>query len=121
MMVSVHRRVARAWLVIGMAVLGSALATSTALADEPVAIAVALKDHMFTPAEIHVPMGKPVVLTITNHDAAPEEFDSIALKVEKVIPGGQYATIKLRPMAAGRYRFMGEFHADTAQGVVISE
>ena len=97
------------------------LAISPAIANGPLPIAVELKDHTFTPAEIHVPAGTAVVLTITNRDAAPEEFDSIALKVEKVIPAGQYATIKLRPMAAGRYRFIGEFHPDTAQGVVISE
>jgi hypothetical protein len=41
--------------------------------------------------------------------------------VEKVIPGGHYATIRLRPLGPGRYAFMGEFHPDTATGVVIAE
>jgi hypothetical protein len=52
---------------------------------------------------------------------ASTEFDSSALKVEKVIVGGTYATIRLRPLGPGRYPFMGEFHSDTAKGVVISE
>jgi hypothetical protein len=68
-----------------------------------------------------VPQGKPVILTIRNQDATPEEFDSTALHIEKVIVGGTYGTVRLRPLGPGRYPFMGEFHPDTAQGVVISE
>jgi Cupredoxin-like domain len=93
----------------------------TASADEPVQIKVTLKDHRFEPPEIHVQTGKPTILLVTNADAAAEEFDSSDLKVEKVIPGGHYATIRLRPLGPGRYNFMGEFHPDTATGVVISE
>jgi hypothetical protein len=92
-----------------------------ACADEPPTIAVMIKDHRFFPAEIHVPQGKPVILRITNEDPTPEEFDSTALKVEKVIVGGTYGTVRLRPLGAGRYPFIGEYHSETAQGVVISE
>jgi len=91
------------------------------VADEPVRINVTLKDHRFEPAEIHVQTGKPTILLVTNEDATAEEFDSSALKVEKVIVGGHYATIRLRPLGPGRYPFMGEYHAETAQGVVVSE
>ena len=72
-------------------------------------------------AEIHLPTGKPTVLIVRNEDPTPEEFDSSCLHVEKVIVGGTYATIHLHPLGPGRYPFMGEFHPDTAQGVVISE
>jgi heme/copper-type cytochrome/quinol oxidase subunit 2 len=96
------------------------LATPLA-ADEPPTIAMTIKDHRFNPSEIHVPQGKPVVLKVTNEDATPEEFDSTALKIEKVIVGGTYGTIHLRPLGPGRYPFMGEYHSDTAQGVVVSE
>jgi hypothetical protein len=92
-----------------------------AVADEPPTIEVTIKDHRFTPAEIHVPQGKPVILKVTNEDGTPEEFDSSALKVEKVIVGGTFGTIRLRPLGPGRYPFMGEYHSDTAKGVVISE
>ena len=43
-----------------------------------------LKDHRFSPSEIHVTTGKPTVLKIRNEDATAEEFDSSALKVEKI-------------------------------------
>lgn len=101
------------------AALGALIAP--ALADEPPTIEVTLKDHRFAPAEIHVPQGKPVILKITNQDSTPEEFDSVALKVEKVIVGGTYGTIHVRPLGPGRYPFMGEYHPDTAQGVVVSD
>jgi hypothetical protein len=94
---------------------------SPAVADDPMPIAVTLKDHRFTPAEIHVPAGKRAVLIVRNEDTAAEEFDSTALKVEKVIVGGTYGTIRLRPLGSGRYPFMGEFHPETAQGVVVAD
>lgn len=90
-------------------------------ADEPTKIGVTLRDHRFLPSEIHVPQGKPVILTIRNEDAAAEEFDSPALKIEKVIAAGSYGTVRLRPLGPGRYPFIGEFHSDSAKGVVISE
>jgi hypothetical protein len=109
----------------GCAAIACALAlfamAATAAAEEPPSITVTLKDHRFSPAEIQVPQGKPVILKVTNEDTTPEEFDSTALQVEKVIVGGTYGTIHLRPLGPGRYPFMGEYHADTAQGVVISK
>ncbi len=91
------------------------------MADDVANINVTIKDHRFVPSEIHVPTGKRTVLTVRNEDATPEEFDSSALQIEKVIVGGNYATIRLHPLGPGRYPFMGEFHPDTAEGVVISE
>jgi heme/copper-type cytochrome/quinol oxidase subunit 2 len=92
-----------------------------AWADYPVKIEVTIKNHQFSPAEIHVPSGKRAELHVVNGDDTAEEFDSSALKVEKVIAPGMAGTIYLRPLAPGHYPFMGEFHADTAKGVVIAE
>ena len=84
-------------------------------------LAVTIKDHKFSPAEIHVPANQAVTLKVTNEDPTPEEFESHDLDVEKIIAGGQSAIIRLRPLDAGRYKFFGEFHEDTAQGVLIAE
>ena len=93
----------------------------TASPEEPVSIDVTLKDHRFSPSEIHVATGKPTVLRIRNEDTTAEEFNSSALKVEKIVAAGASVTVRLRPLGPGRFPFMGEFHPDTAQGVVISE
>jgi len=92
-----------------------------AAADEPTQVELIIKDHRFSPAEIHVPAGKPTIITVRNQDDTAEEFDSTALKIEKVVAGGTYGTVRLRPLGAGQYPFMGEYHADTAQGVVIAD
>lgn len=112
-----------------LAIAWGLLVPATALADSPAysptnsdgQVEVILKDHRFTPSEVHVPAGKRTQLLIRNEDATADEFDSAALKVEKVIGGGGEGTVRVRELNPGRYPFMGEFHADTAQGVVIAE
>lgn len=95
------------------------LLAGPAFADTP--ITVTLKDHKFLPATIHVKAGVPNVIALTNTDDAAEEFDSTALKVEKVVAGHSSGNVRLRPLSPGSYPFMGEYHAATAQGVVIAE
>ena len=80
-----------------------------------------IRDHRFEPSEIRVPADKRVSLYVSNEDATPEEFDSTALKVEKIIPGKSKGLVRIGPLDPGRYEFMGEFHADTAKGVVVAE
>jgi hypothetical protein len=104
-----------------LATTAAVLASAPAFADDPVTIALTIQNHVWSPAEIHVPAGRRVVLSVKNLDATAEEFDSTALKVEKVIAGGGDGTVRIRALEPGRYEFMGEYHADTAQGVVIAE
>jgi hypothetical protein len=80
-----------------------------------------LKDHKFSPAEVHVKADTPTTVALTNNDDQTEEFDSTSLKIEKVVAGHSNGTMRWRPLARGRYPFMGEFHSETAQGVVIVE
>jgi plastocyanin len=80
-----------------------------------------IRNHKFEPQEIRVPAGKRVSIYVTKEDASPEEFESPALKVEKVIPGKSKGVVRIGPLAPGRYEFVGEFHADTAKGVVVAE
>jgi hypothetical protein len=88
-------------------------------AGEP-ELALAIRDHRFVPAEISVPANVRVKLVVDNQDPAPEEFDSHALNRENVIPGRSKATIFIGPLKPGRYPFIGEFNAATAQGVVVA-
>ena len=80
-----------------------------------------IQDHRFTPEELVVPAGKKVRLIVENRDTAPEEFESKALKIEKIVPANSEASITLRPLKAGRYKFVGEFHEDTAKGEIVVE
>jgi hypothetical protein len=84
-------------------------------------MSITIKDHKFQPAELKVPAKKRITLTVITADATPEEFESKVLKVEKVIPAKSKAIVRFGPLEPGRYEFVGEFHEDTAKGVVIAE
>jgi plastocyanin len=92
-----------------------------ARADASEPIPVTLQNHKFIPAEIQVKANTPAVIALTNKDATAEEFDSTALKVEKVVAGNSSGNVRIRALAPGRYPFMGEYHPGTAQGVVVAK
>lgn len=82
---------------------------------------ITLKNHRFTPAEIHVPTGKPFFVLVINADDTADEFEMSAPAIEKVIPPGEQGKVRIRPLGPGHFRFFGDFHQDTAQGAFISE
>ena len=84
-------------------------------------ITVTIKNHRFEPTELRVPAGKRVTIYVVNDDPTPEEFESISMKVEKIIPGKSKGLVRIGPLTAGRYDFFGDFNQDTAKGVVIAE
>ena len=90
-------------------------------ADDPYPLGLTLKDHVFDPAELKAPAGKDIAITLKNEDDSFEEFDSDSLRTEKIVTARGKVTIKLKPLAAGKYPFRGEFHDATAQGVLIVE
>lgn len=110
-----------------MRILFASAALAAFVALTPAAVQAAddftltIKDNKFSPAELKVPADKRVTITVINSDPTPEEFESSALKVEKVIAGNAKATVRIGPLKPGRYEFIGEFHEDTAKGVVIAE
>ena len=89
------------------------------LADE--AIVVHLKNHKFAPSVIKVKANQPSMITLYNDDDSADEFDSSSLKIEKVVPGHNKGSIRVRALTPGKYPFMGEYHAATAQGIVVAE
>ena len=94
------------------------VAAAHAHADD---IALNIKDHRFEPTEIEVPAGQQLTLSVTNQDVTPEEFESDDFDAEKVIAGGQNAVIRIGPLDPGRYEFYGEYHEDTAKGVIVAK
>lgn len=106
------RAVFVAFAIVGLWAAGSAYADDYVLT---------IKDHVFSPAEIKVPANQRVMITVVNDDATPEEFDSSALKVEKVVAGKSKGVVRIGPLKPGRYPFIGEYHESTAKGLVIAE
>jgi hypothetical protein len=95
-----------------------AAACLPASAQQAVSVTVSVKSHRFQPAEIHAPANVPIELRVKNLDAAPMEFESVSLRVEKVVTGNSEGIIRIRPLAAGRYEFFDDFHPETRGALV---
>ena len=105
-----------------LAALAVALGTATAAgAADPVEIPLVIEKNRFQPELIKVRAGAPFVLVITNKDTGPEEFESKALRIEKVIPGGKTLRLRIPALQPGGYDFVGEYHAATAKGRIVAE
>ena len=94
------------------------VSASAARAEAPVTLALTVKNNLFEPAELHAPAGKPITFVIKNLNTVPSEIESEALHFEKVIPAGGEATVHVRPLSPGRYKFFDDFHRAT-QGYLI--
>ena len=94
-----------------------AIATPAA-AQEP-NYTLVVKDHKFQPTEIEIPADKKIALIVKNEDPTPEEFESIELRREKVVAGGEQITVYIGPLRPGRYEFFGDFNPTTARGHIV--
>jgi high-affinity iron transporter len=78
-------------------------------------------DHRFEPARIEVPAHLKFKLMVKNTDDTADEFESTALNREKLVAPGQTITVFLGPLDPGEYKIFGDFHQDTAQGVLVAK
>jgi hypothetical protein len=101
---------------LGAAVLFPVEATT---AQEHAALAITVKNHQFEPAEIHAPANRPLAISVKNLDAAPIEFESVSLRVEKVVASGARGIVNVRPLAPGRYEFFDDFHQETRGALIV--
>ena len=79
------------------------------------------KNHRFIPDHIDVPANKKFSLHVKNTDNTSDEFESNDLNREKLVTPGQTITVFLGPLSPGTYHFFGDFHQDTAQGVLVAK
>jgi hypothetical protein len=93
-------------------------AAAGAQAQQAVSLSISVKNHRFQPAEIQAPANVPITLRVKNLDATPMEFESVSLRVEKVVTGNGEGLIRLRPLSPGSYNFFDDFHQET-NGVLV--
>jgi len=79
------------------------------------------RQHRFVPNRIEVPAHVKFRLQVQNTDDTADEFESVDLNREKLVPPGQTITVFLGPLEPGEYKFFGDFHQDTAQGVLVAK
>ena len=88
-------------------------------ADDPPTLV--FHHHRFEPARIEVPAHVKFRLLVKNTDDTADEFESVELNREKLVTPGQTITVFLGPLEPGEYKFFGDFHQDTAQGVMVAK
>jgi high-affinity iron transporter len=79
------------------------------------------RQHRFVPDRITVPAHVKFRLRVQNSDDTADEFESTDLNREKLVAPGETITVFLGPLDPGEYRFFGDFHQDTAQGVMVAK
>ncbi len=79
------------------------------------------RQHRFVPDRIVVPAHVKFRLRVQNTDDSADEFESSDLNREKLVPAGKDITVFLGPLDPGEYKFFGDFHQDTARGVLVAQ
>lgn len=92
-----------------------------AQASELLTFHVVAKDGRLLPNRLEVPAGRKIKLTLANEGRSPVEFENLDLRVEKVLAPGGVSFVVIHPLKPGSYRFVDEFHADTAQMLLIAK
>jgi plastocyanin len=100
---------------------GALLLAAGAVPAQDAEVGLVIRDHKFEPAEAKAPAGKKIKLVIDNQDATAEEFESYELNREKVVPPKGRISVYVGPLKPGRYPFFGDFHKESATGVLVVE
>ncbi len=104
-----------------LALFGLALGPADAFAADVYEATLVIQDHRFQPADLVVPAGRKIKLTVVNRDATAEEFESYELNREKVVAGGSSIIVYVGPLRPGTYPFFGEFHMQSAKGNLVAK
>ncbi len=81
---------------------------------------ITLKDHAFSPAELVVPAGQKIKLTVKNLNDQPAEFESATLNREKVVTPHGDIVVFIGPLDAGKYGYFNDFDRTTT-GVITAK
>ncbi len=111
----VESRRAAAALLVALAL---AAAGAPALAQNAV-VHITVKNHRFEPSEPRAPANRPITIRVRNLDSIAMEFESVRLRVEKVVAPNTEGVINVRALSPGRYEFFDDFHKQTRGTLVV--
>lgn len=91
------------------------------LAQTQPANTIVIKDHQFNPPQLTIPAGRKIQITVDNQDPTVEEFESFDLNREKIVSGHKKIIVFIGPLKQGTYKYFGDFHQKTAQGIIVAQ
>ena len=87
---------------------------------QDVEVPLTAANQAFQPAEVKVKAGQPFVLVVTNNDKKSIEVENKDLRIEKVVPAGKTAKIRVRALKPGSYVFVDDFN-QSAKFKIVAE
>ncbi len=114
------KKILNRWAVLAVAAAAVGFA-GAAMADDLPVINLTIHKAQFEPTQLKVPAGKRFKLKVTNKGPGIEEFESIDLNREQIVPPGSTIQVYVGPLQPGRYKVFGDFHPDTAKAELIAE
>jgi len=94
------------------------LPASPSRAQQATEVQVTYSNGEFQPSELRAPADKPITVRVKNLDAKAMEFESKALRVEKVVAAKSEGVLNVRAMKPGRYEFYDDFN-EKARGALV--
>lgn len=92
-----------------------------ARAEEEVTFRITFKDGVISPSRLEVPAKTRLRLELINEGQKPAEFESKALRKEKVLAPGTSSVMVIRTLDAGEYTFFDDFSPDTPPAVLVAK
>lgn len=93
---------------------------TTKPAAGPVTVKVVLKDNLFEPATLSVPVGAEVTLELENQGAALHNL-VVETFTSPMMNAGDKASMKVKFTKAGEYKFLCAFHQPGMDGVITAK
>ena len=96
-------------IVAALALAMATLALGTGSRAQDAAVAISVKNHHFQPAEVRAPANRRLAITVKNLDTTAMEFESVSLRVEKVIAASSEGRRQHSSAGAGALRILRRF------------
>ena len=109
----------RGFVVVALTTMALLSTGGGASAQQAASVSISVKGGRFVPSEIHAPANRPLTISVNNLDGAAIEFESVSLRVEKIVTPGAQGAVRVRPLAPGRYEFFDDFHQQTRGTLVV--
>ena len=108
---------------LALAVLVALASPAGPAADPPRVVEITARRFQFTPAEVTLRKGEPVILRLHSEDVT-HGFFTRALGIDTTVGPGQPTEIPLTPLVAGRYtiicdHFCGSGHGNMKMTIVV--
>lgn len=100
---------------------GGVLISTQASAQQALVYEVTSQDGKLTPSRIEVPAERKIKLILINAGKGALEFEHPDLHIEKVLAPGARSFVVIHKLRAGRYRFIDEYHPNTAFCEIVAK